>query len=168
MLSTVTQPLTQLLYDDGLENVALVGRSGGDCPDARAHANPRSNFTLRQAEAISSVAVMSVWGDTILLPMAAESMTLAFEFEALRYLQQPRSVIVGARRCAQYVEVVTVDQDAARAFGTRHRVRMDFTSPIDAPDAFGGLDDVRTNFQTTRYVLIGVASQAVFGGPPDG
>lgn len=100
--------------------------------------------------------------------MAAESLTLAFELEVFRYLQQPRSVIIGAKRCAQYVGIVTVDRAAARAFGTRHHVRLDFACPIDATDAVSGLTNVRTDFQTNRYVLIGVAPRDVFGGPPDG
>lgn len=95
-------------------------------------------------------------------------MTLAFELETLRYLQQPRSVITGMRQCAQYVGIVVADQDAARAFVARHRVEMDFTRDIDTYDTFGGLDDVRTDFKTNRYVLIGVTPHEIFGRTPEG
>lgn len=100
--------------------------------------------------------------------MVSESITLAFELEALRYLQQPRSVIISMRQCAQYVGIIATDQDAAQAFGTHHCVRMDFMCAIDATDTFGELNNIRTYFETNRHVLIGVSPQDIFGGLPGG
>ncbi|EMA42242.1 DUF7124 domain-containing protein [Halococcus hamelinensis] len=78
-------------------------------------------------------------------------MTLAFELAALRQARDPQAVVVDARRWARNVGLLSADPAAADAFCAEHLVRRDFRARPTAWD----LQDLSTQFETERYVLIG-------------
>lgn len=83
------------------------------------------------------------------------AMTLAFELKALQALSHPSEVFSDAREWSEYVGVVSEEPTYVVTNYTRqHRIRQDFFSgPRGVAES---LESVRSQFDTDRYVFIGV------------
>ncbi|SDQ32879.1 DUF7124 domain-containing protein [Natronobacterium texcoconense] len=82
-------------------------------------------------------------------------MTLAFELEALQELASPESVFEDARGWTEYIGVVSEKPTyVVTNFTRKNRVRQDFFSgPRGKRESLEGVKD---QFETERYVYIGV------------
>jgi len=81
-------------------------------------------------------------------------MTLAFDLSALEALAEPGSVFADARRWSQYVGVVSDKPTyVVTNFTRKHRIRQDFFSGPRGKEE--SLENVRTQFDTDRHVLVG-------------
>ena len=84
------------------------------------------------------------------------TMTLAFEFEALRALADPNAVFDGARQWTEYVGVLSDEPTyVVTNFTRKRRLRQDFFSGPRGVDE--SLDNVRDQFDTDRHVFIGTS-----------
>jgi hypothetical protein len=82
------------------------------------------------------------------------TMTLAFEFEALRALADPGAVFDDARQWTEYVGVLSDEPTyVVTNFTRKRRLRQDFFSGPRGVDE--SLDNVRDQFDTDRHVFIG-------------
>ncbi|MFW6436467.1 MAG: DUF7124 domain-containing protein [Halococcoides sp.] len=82
------------------------------------------------------------------------SMTLAFDLDAMRSLAAPDAVVDDARRWTEYVGIVADEPTpAVTSFARTHRIRQDFFS--GPKDRQTSLANVRTQFETDRYVYVG-------------
>ncbi|MFB6112963.1 MAG: hypothetical protein ABEJ58_02530 [Halodesulfurarchaeum sp.] len=82
-------------------------------------------------------------------------MTLAFDLDALRALADPSSAFADARQWTGYVGVVSDEPTYVLTNYTRkRRIRQDFFS--GPRDKKGTLENVKTQFEGDRYVLLGV------------
>ena len=82
-------------------------------------------------------------------------MTLAFDLGALKRLSRPDAVFEDARRWSKYVGVVSEKPTyVVTNFTRKHRIRQDFFSgPRGRTES---LTNVKEQFDTDRYVLVGV------------
>jgi len=81
-------------------------------------------------------------------------MTLAFELEALKELQDPQAVFTNARQWTTYVGVISSKPTYVVTNYTRqHRIRQDFFSgPRTRRESLG---NIKEQFDTERYVFVG-------------
>ncbi|APW96393.1 hypothetical protein CHINAEXTREME_00830 [Halobiforma lacisalsi AJ5] len=82
-------------------------------------------------------------------------MTLAFELEALKELASPENVFEDARGWTEYIGVVSEKPTyVVTNFTRKNRIRQDFFSgPRGKAESLEGVKD---QFETERYVYIGV------------
>lgn len=83
-------------------------------------------------------------------------MTLAFELEALKALDDPKAAVEGARQWSQYVGVLSEEPTyVVTNFTRKHGIQQDFFSgPRGKTERLGSLRG-QPEFQTERYVFIG-------------
>ena len=81
-------------------------------------------------------------------------MTLAFELEALKELQDPQAVFTDARQWTTYVGVISSKPTyVVTNFTRKNRIRQDFFSgPRTRRESLG---NIKEQFDTDRYVFIG-------------
>lgn len=84
-------------------------------------------------------------------------LTLAFDLEALRRVEEPAAVVADAARWSEHVGVVT-DQPphVLTKFTRNHAIEQDF-SPEPAP-AVVTLEHLHEHFDTGRYVHVGTSA----------
>ena len=89
----------------------------------------------------------------------SSDMTLAFELEALKELADPNAVINDARQWTKYLGVVSEKPTyVVTNFTRKHRIRQDFFSgPRGVKES---LENVKDQFDTERYVLVGNSEDA--------
>ncbi|MDR5672756.1 Uncharacterized protein AArcCO_0006 [Halalkaliarchaeum sp. AArc-CO] len=89
----------------------------------------------------------------------SSDMTLAFELEALKELADPNAVINDARQWTKYLGVVSEKPTyVVTNFTRKHRIRQDFFSgPRGVTES---LENVKDQFDTERYVLVGNSEDA--------
>jgi hypothetical protein len=87
-------------------------------------------------------------------------MTLAFELGALQNLAEPSVVFNDARQWTEYVGVVSEKPTyVVTNFTRKHRIRQDFFSgPRGVTES---LENVKDQFDTARYVLVGATDDDV-------
>jgi hypothetical protein len=84
------------------------------------------------------------------------TMTLAFEFEALKALADPNAVFDDARQWTEYVGVMSDEPTyVVTNFTRKRRLRQDFFSGPRGVDE--SLDNVRDQFDTDRHVFVGTS-----------
>lgn len=85
-------------------------------------------------------------------------MTLAFELEALKRLQDPAAVFSGARQWTKYVGVVSEKPTyVVTNFTRKQRIRQDFFSgPRGKAES---LENVKRQFDTDRHVFVGTTEE---------
>ena len=85
-------------------------------------------------------------------------MTLAFELEALKELQDPQAVFTDARQWTTYVGVISEKPTyVVTNFTRKHRVRQDFFSgPRSRRESLG---NIKEQFDTDRYVFVGTTGE---------
>ncbi|SEA08397.1 hypothetical protein SAMN04488065_1750 [Haloplanus vescus] len=86
------------------------------------------------------------------------TMTLAFEFEALKELADPNAVFDDARKWTEYVGVLSDEPTyVVTNFTRKRRLRQDFFSgPRGVEES---LDGVAEQFETDRHVFIGTTEE---------
>ncbi len=82
------------------------------------------------------------------------TMTLAFELDALKQLQEPNNVFNDARQWTKYVGVVSEQPTyVVTNFTRKERIRQDFFSgPRGVKES---LENVKRQFDTDRHVYVG-------------
>ncbi len=81
-------------------------------------------------------------------------MTLAFDLEALKALEDPQAVFTGARQWTNYVGVISSEPTyVVTNFTRKHRIRQDFFSGPRSREE--SLVNIKTQFDSERYVLVG-------------
>lgn len=85
-------------------------------------------------------------------------MTLAFELEALKQLQNPDSVFTDARQWTEYVGVISEKPTyVVTNFTRKHRIRQDFFSgPRTRKES---LLTIKEQFESDRHVLVGTTDE---------
>ncbi|NGM70788.1 hypothetical protein G6M89_17575 [Natronolimnobius sp. AArcel1] len=85
-------------------------------------------------------------------------MTLAFELEALKEVASPENVFEDARGWTEYIGVVSEKPTyVVTNFTRKNRIRQDFFSgPRGKAESLEGVKD---QFQTDRYVYVGVTDE---------
>jgi hypothetical protein len=85
-------------------------------------------------------------------------MTLAFELDALKELQDPETVFSDARSWSEYVGVISEKPTyVVTNFTRKNRIRQDFFSgPRGRAES---LENVKDQFQTDRHVFIGLTDE---------
>jgi hypothetical protein len=85
-------------------------------------------------------------------------MTLAFELDALKELQDPEAVFSDARSWSEYVGVISEKPTyVVTNFTRKNRIRQDFFSgPRGRAES---LENVKDQFQTDRHVFIGLTDE---------
>lgn len=86
--------------------------------------------------------------------MVGETMTLVFQFDAIRRIRDPQAAIIDARRWVESIGVVSANLDTTRAWSSETTVRWNFRSQ-PMPSNFQHLS---RQFQTERNVLIGTTT----------
>ena len=85
-------------------------------------------------------------------------MTLAFELEALKRLQDPSAVFSGARQWTTYVGVVSEKPTyVVTNFTRKQRIRQDFFSGPRGKEE--SLENVKRQFDTDRHVFVGTTDE---------
>jgi hypothetical protein len=86
------------------------------------------------------------------------TMTLAFEFEAMKALADPSAVFDDARQWTEYVGVLSDEPTyVVTNFTRKRRIRQDFFSGPRGVDE--SLDNVRDQFDTDRHVFVGTTDE---------
>jgi hypothetical protein len=81
-------------------------------------------------------------------------MTLAFDLEALKALEDPQAVFTGARQWTNYVGVISSEPTyVVTNFTRKHRIRQDFFSGPRSREE--SLVNIKSQFDSERYVLVG-------------
>jgi hypothetical protein len=81
-------------------------------------------------------------------------MTLAFELEALKTLQDPEAVFTDARQWTSYVGVISEKPTyVVTNFTRKNRIRQDFFSGPRSREE--SLTNIKTQFDSDRYVFVG-------------
>jgi len=85
-------------------------------------------------------------------------MTLAFELEALKALQDPETVFTDARQWTSYVGVVSSKPTyVVTNFTRKNRIRQDFFSgPRGRKES---LTNIKIQFESERYVFVGTTDE---------
>jgi len=85
-------------------------------------------------------------------------MTLAFELEALKQLQEPDAVFSDARQWTSYVGVISEKPTyVVTNFTRKHRIRQDFFSgPRTRRES---LANIKEQFESDRYVFVGTTDE---------
>lgn len=85
-------------------------------------------------------------------------MTLAFELSALKALADPGAAFADARQWSSYVGVVSDEPTyVVTNFTRKRRIRQDFFSGPKGREE--SLQSVREQFDTERYVFVGVTAE---------
>ena len=84
----------------------------------------------------------------------SSDMTLAFELEALKALENPETVFTDARQWTTYVGVISSKPTyVVTNFTRKHRIRQDFFSgPRTRKES---LISIKEQFESERYVFVG-------------
>jgi len=86
------------------------------------------------------------------------TMTLAFEFGAMKALADPNAVFDDARQWTEYVGVLSDEPTyVVTNFTRKRRLRQDFFSGPRGVDE--SLDNVRDQFDTDRHVFVGTTDE---------
>ena len=84
----------------------------------------------------------------------SSDMTLAFELEALKELEDPEAVFSDARSWSEYVGVISEKPTyVVTNFTRKNRIRQDFFSGPRGREE--SLENVESQFQTERHVFVG-------------
>jgi hypothetical protein len=85
-------------------------------------------------------------------------MTLAFELEALKALQDPETVFTDARQWTSYVGVISSKPTyVVTNFTRKNRIRQDFFSgPRGRKES---LTNIKLQFESERYVFVGTTDE---------
>jgi hypothetical protein len=85
-------------------------------------------------------------------------MTLAFELEALKQLQNPDSVFTDARQWTEYVGVISEKPTyVVTNFTRKHRIRQDFFSGPRTREE--SLVTIKGQFESDRHVFVGTTDE---------
>jgi hypothetical protein len=85
-------------------------------------------------------------------------MTLAFELEALKALQDPETVFTDARQWTSYVGVISSKPTyVVTNFTRKNRIRQDFFSGPRGREE--SLTNIKLQFESERYVFVGTTDE---------
>jgi hypothetical protein len=85
-------------------------------------------------------------------------MTLAFELEALKTLQDPETVFTDARQWTSYVGVISSQPTyVVTNFTRKNRIRQDFFSGPRGREE--SLTNIKLQFESDRYVFVGTTDE---------